>query len=81
MSSKREAFRKYLETGNVIETLNRAMIQLHEQEEKPKDPLNFIRNVIGAAPGEDVDALIRKNQDLHARVIQLRNELELLQKK
>ena len=81
MSSKREAFRKYLETGSVMETLNRAMIQLHEQEDKPEDPLNFIRNVIGATPGEDVDALIRKNQDLHARVVQLRNELDLLQSK
>ena len=81
MTSKREAFRKYLETGNVIETLNRAMIQLHEQSEKPEDPLNFIRNVIGGQETENVDALIRKNQDLHARVIQLRNELELLQSK
>ena len=81
MSSKREAFRKYLESGNVIETLNRAMISLHEQQERPKDPLNFIRNVIEAPTGEDVDALIRRNQDLHARVIQLRNELELLQSK
>lgn len=81
MSSQREAFRKYLESGNVIETLNRAMIQLHEQSDKQKDPLNFIRNVIGAQEVENVDELIRRNQYLHARVIQLKNELELIKSK
>lgn len=79
MSSKREQFRKYLEAGNVIETLNRAMINLHEQSPLPEDPLAFIREVIGAPPAENVDALIRKNQDLHARVIHLRNQIDLMQ--
>jgi len=81
MASKREAFRKYLEKGNVIETLNRAMIALNEQEDPPETPLGFIREVIGAQPCEDVDSIIRENQDLNARVIQLRHELALLQGK
>ena len=81
MATKREAFRKYLEQGNVIETLNKAMIALNSQEEYPDDPLDFIRENIGASPMEDVDSLIRENQDLNGRVIELRHELSLLQSK
>ncbi|EAX96435.1 hypothetical protein TVAG_284050 [Trichomonas vaginalis G3] len=81
MMSKREQFRKYLEAGNVIETLNKAMFSIHSEDPRPADPLAFIREVIGAPPAENVDALIRKNQDLHARVIMLRNQLDMLNSK
>lgn len=76
---KRDAFRKYLESGQVMEVLNRAMIALQELDEKPEHPLAFVREHIGAPPCEDVDALIRENQDLTARVAQLQYELSVLE--
>lgn len=78
---KRVAFRKYLESAGVLEVLNRAMTALQGLEEKPENPLAFVRENIGAPPCEDVDALIRENQDLNARVYQLRREIAALEAK
>lgn len=80
--NKRDAFRKFLESGNVIETLNRAMIALHELDEPPEDPVQFIRQNIGSEyTDENLDALIRENQDLKARYIKLQQELAVLEGK
>ena len=79
--SKREQFKKYLETGNVIEVFNRAMLALNELEEPPEDPLAFVRENMGAPPCENVDKLIRENQDLTAKLIRLRQEITLLEGK
>lgn len=78
---KREAFRKYLETNNVIEVLDRAMLALSELDKLPEDPLPFVRENIGAPPIENVDALVRENQDLTARITQLKQELAIYEGK
>ena len=77
--TKQQEFRKYLESGQVIESLNRAMTELHHQDPPPEDPLAFIRQVIGAPPGPNVDALIRENQDLTALLAIRKQELARLQ--
>jgi len=74
----RESFRTYLESSGVIEALNRVMADLNELEEKPADVLAYVREAIGAPPYENVDALIRENQDITARVARLRAELAAL---
>jgi hypothetical protein len=74
---KRGPFRSYLEDGGVIESLNRAMTTLSQQNPLPTDPLAFIREQIGAPPiSENIDALIRENQDLTAEVVRLELEVE-----
>lgn len=73
---KREAFRRYLDEGSVVKTLGDAMTALNELADKPADPLNFVRGQIGGNPVENVDALIRENQDLTARAARLKWELE-----
>ena len=78
---KREAFRKYLETNNVIEVLDRAMLALSELDKLPEDPLPFVRENIGAPPIENVDALVRENQDLTARITQLKQEIAIYEGK
>lgn len=75
--TKREQFRKYLEKGNVIEVFNRAIIALNQLETLPEDPLAFVRENMGAPPHENIDKVIRENQDLTARVIRLKQEIEL----
>lgn len=77
--NQREEFRKYLETGQVMDMLNRAMTDLHQQDPLPDDPLAFIREAIGAPQGPNVDALIRENQDLTAQLILKQKELAQLQ--
>jgi hypothetical protein len=79
--SKRENFRKYLESGNVMEALTRALVSLYEEPEQPAGPLNYIRAAIGAGEGVDIDALFRKNQDLKEEVATLTRQIAELEAK
>ena len=77
-----QEFRSYLEKGQVIESLNRAMTELHHQETPPENPLEFILDILGVADykRKNLDALIRENQDLTALLRIKTQELEELQK-
>jgi hypothetical protein len=79
--TKRENFRKYLETGNVMEALTRALVSLYEEPEPPSDPLNYIREAIGAGEGVDAEALVRKNQDLKEEIASLKQQIADLEAK
>jgi uncharacterized protein involved in exopolysaccharide biosynthesis len=79
--TKRENFRKYLETGNVMEALTRALVSLYEEPEQPSDPLNYIREAIGAGEGVDVEALVRRNQDLKEEIASLKQQIAELEAK
>ncbi|KAK8837799.1 hypothetical protein M9Y10_036337 [Tritrichomonas musculus] len=79
--SKRENFRKYLESGNVMEALTRALVSLYEEPEQPSDPLNYIRQSIGAGEGVDVDALVRRNQELKEEVASLTQQISEIEAK
>jgi hypothetical protein len=80
--SKREAFRSYLDKGGVYDALNSAMTDLNDANPRPADPLAFVREKIGAPPLDtNVDALLRENQDLTARSLQLRYEIAALEGK
>ncbi|EAY23221.1 hypothetical protein TVAG_185270 [Trichomonas vaginalis G3] len=81
MNTRRENFRKYLETGDVIEALTSAIVNLYEQPEPPADPLNFLRQQLGASDGIDADALVRQNQDLKAKIASLNQTISELEAK
>jgi hypothetical protein len=73
--TKREQFRKYLETGHVMEALTRALVSLYEEPEQAVDPLNYIRTSIGAGEGVDIEALVRKNQELKEEIASLKQQI------
>lgn len=80
--SKPENFRKYLEnSGSVMDSLTRALVSLYEEPEQPADPLNYIRQSIGAGESVDVDALVRRNQELKEEVESLNQQIAELQEK
>ena len=81
MNTRRENFRKYLETGNAMEALTSALVALYEEQEQPTDPLNFIRQQLGAGDGVDVDALVRENQELKAKLASLQQTISELEAK
>ena len=81
IDSKRENFRKYLETGNVMDALTSALVSLYEEPEQPADPLNYIRQVIGAGEGVDIDALVRRNQELKEEIASLNQQIADLEQK
>jgi len=79
MTTRREDFRKYLETGNAFEALTGALVSLYEEPEKPEDPLNYIRKQLGAADGVDVDGLVKENQELKSRISSLNHTISELE--
>jgi hypothetical protein len=79
--TKRENFRKYLETGNVMTALTQALVSLYEEPERSPDPLNYIREAIGAGQGVDIEALVRRNQDLKEEIGTLRQQIADLEAK
>ena len=79
MESKRENYRKYLESGKVMDALTKALVSLYEEPEQPEDPLNYIRQCLGASEGVDVDALVRENQELKEQIQNLTKQIEELE--
>jgi|EP00161_Ancyromonas_sigmoides_P024299 cell division septum initiation protein DivIVA len=82
--SKKEDFRKYLESNGVIEALTKSLVTLYEEPEKPQEPLDFLKqHIAGAAAGGDAAQLAEENarlakanEELRARVAELEKRLE-----
>ena len=73
--SKREEFRKYLDQSKILDVLSTAMVHLEKEETFPEDPLAYIRNEIHAEQKENIDKLLRENQDLKGRIAWLQREI------
>jgi len=71
MDNKREAFRKYLDDGGILDTLTRVLVALYEEPENPEDPLEYIKQFLGSPNGVDVDSIRNENEDLKAQVATL----------
>lgn len=69
IDSKKEEFRKYLESNGVVDALTKVIVGLYDQPEKPSNPLEFVVNNIGPdGPSTgDVDALKEENAELKRR--------------
>ena len=48
--SKKESFRRYLETAGVIDTLTKVLVQLYEEPEKPNHAIECVARAARAAP-------------------------------
>ncbi|XP_037532746.1 c-Myc-binding protein [Nematolebias whitei] len=83
--SKREQFRRYLEKTGVVDSLTSVFVSLYEQQEKPTDALEYVKEHLGpmgqvsdteALQQEVIDLrqkcarLIEENQDLKAKLQQ-----------
>ena len=68
MENKREAFRKYLDDGGVLDSLTRVLVALYEEPENPEDPLEYIKQFLGSPNGVDVESLEKENEEMRAQV-------------
>ncbi|KAL7701261.1 hypothetical protein N2W54_001988 [Lotmaria passim] len=73
--AKKEEFRKYLESTQVVDALTRVLVNLYEEEEKPEDPVDYIKRVLGGASSADYEALQQENARLRAEVESLKKQL------
>ncbi|KAM4819151.1 c-Myc-binding protein-like [Thomomys bottae] len=52
---KREQFQRYLEKLDVLDTLTKVLVALHEEPEKPNSALDFLKHRLGAATPENAE--------------------------
>ncbi|XP_026479573.1 RNA polymerase II degradation factor 1-like [Ctenocephalides felis] len=75
---KRAEFRKYLERSGVVEALTRALIALYSVENKPDDPVEFVKNNL-MERDNDANTLLDELEGALHRVNELEQELIKLQ--
>lgn len=78
---KHENFRRYLEENGVMEAIIHAIVSLHEEQQKPSDPANYIKQLIGDAKGPEAEDLICKNKKLKEEIEALTKEIAELEAK
>uniref|UniRef100_A0A3B3YZX6 MYC binding protein n=1 Tax=Poecilia mexicana TaxID=48701 RepID=A0A3B3YZX6_9TELE len=74
--SKREHFRRYLEKTGVVDSLTSVFVSLYEQQEKPPNALEYVKEHLGAVPltSPDTEALQQEVNDLRQRCACLEEE-------
>ena len=73
------ATRRYLDKAGVVDALTKALVGLYEEPERPPNAVDYVKRVMGAAVGIDVDALKAENAQLKAEVAPLREKVAALQ--
>ncbi|KAL0984756.1 hypothetical protein UPYG_G00146510 [Umbra pygmaea] len=71
--SKREQFRRYLEKAGVLDSLTSVLVALYEETDKPNNALDFLKQHLGVANQECVDA-----EALQQQLSEMRQRCELL---
>ncbi|XP_067133788.1 c-Myc-binding protein-like isoform X2 [Centruroides vittatus] len=87
---RREEFRKYLESVGIFDSLTKAFLNLFEEENKPEDPLRYIKQQLGINGSNNMESLKEQlieakqkleelkeeNNDLLAKIKQYENKVE-----
>ena len=76
--TKKEEFRKYLESSGVIDKLTRVLVGLYEEPDKPQNAIEFIKKYLGSPSDIDVDKLIIEHEKLKHENESLKNKVEEL---
>lgn len=76
---KKEEFRRYLESNHVIDALTRVLVNLYEESDKPENPVEYIKKVLGGASTADYEALQQENACLRAEVESLKKKMSEMQ--
>ncbi|XP_073341167.1 c-Myc-binding protein-like [Pagrus major] len=71
--TKREQFRRYLEKAGVVDSLTSVLVALYEQQERPSNALEFIKEHLGGGGQTSTDT-----EDLQQEVMDLRQRCSRL---
>ncbi|XP_070821861.1 c-Myc-binding protein-like [Chaetodon trifascialis] len=74
--SKREQFRRYLEKTGVVDSLTSVLVALYEQQDRPSNALEFVKERLGAADltSANTEALQQEVTDLRQKCARLAEE-------
>jgi SMC interacting uncharacterized protein involved in chromosome segregation len=76
--TKKEAFRKYLETAGAIDALTRVLVSLYEEPERPKDATEYMKGLLGAPTTEQFNKVEAENAKLSKDLERAKAEIEEL---
>lgn len=79
--TKKEAFRKYLESAGAIDNLTRVLVSLYEEQERPKDALDYIKSSLGAPTPEQYDSILAEKEKLSSDLTDAKKEIEEMKAK
>eukprot|EP00899_Mesostigma_viride_P003219 jgi/Mesvir1/12899/Mv05925-RA.1 len=77
--SKKEAFRKYMESSGVVDSLTKVLVQIYEEPNKPSSAIEYIKQALGAPTAAEYDALIAEKEELQAKYDELLAKCEALE--
>uniref|UniRef100_A0A1J3EWN8 c-Myc-binding protein n=1 Tax=Noccaea caerulescens TaxID=107243 RepID=A0A1J3EWN8_NOCCA len=69
--AKKEAFRKYLESSGVLDSLTKVLVALYEQNDKPSSALEFIQQKLGGPSVSEYEKLQAEKSDLQIKYNEL----------
>jgi hypothetical protein len=78
METKREAFRRYLDSTGLSDSLTRViskLYDLYEQGNPNPDPLDYLKRHLGRPVGYDAAELRSQNEELRRRVESLEERI------
>ncbi|KAG5224026.1 c-Myc-binding protein [Salix suchowensis] len=69
--AKKEAFRKYLESGGVLDALTKVLVSLYEQNDKPSSAIEFIQQKLGGPSLSEYEKLQAEMSELQNKYADL----------
>jgi len=85
---KKEEFQRYLEKSGVVDALTKVLVGLYEVPDKPVNPIDFIKEYLGAAMSVDseklraqIETLTKSSFEKDEEISRLKQQIELLQSK
>mmetsp|Transcript_16077 Transcript_16077/g.38131 ORF Transcript_16077/g.38131 Transcript_16077/m.38131 type:complete len:85 (+) Transcript_16077:165-419(+) len=73
--TKKESFRKYLESAGVIDALTKVLVSLYEEPNKPNDAVSTIVQLLGGPSAEEYNSLLAERDELKERLQRAEEEL------
>mmetsp|Transcript_35232 Transcript_35232/g.99728 ORF Transcript_35232/g.99728 Transcript_35232/m.99728 type:complete len:108 (+) Transcript_35232:106-429(+) len=73
--TKKESFRKYLESAGVIDSLTKVLVALYEEPDKPTNAMSSIVQLLGGPSPDEYNALLAERDELLERVRRAEEEL------
>ena len=78
-NGKKDEFTEYLESSGVVDNLTEVLVNLYEEQEKPKFPTDFIKlNLKSSDEGEN--SIIKRNNEMREEIKKLRQKVGELER-
>merc|ERR1712023_75375 len=73
--TKKESFRKYLESAGVIDALTKVLVALYEEPDRPPNATSSIVQLLGGPSPEEYNALLSERDELQEKLKRAEEEL------